>query len=121
MDRKARYSVLFGPFIRGGTGCGRPTGLISPTGHAQRQLGRVDLEGRPSATRVWSHSASFSSSPPAVTAKWARASVIMTESLDVELLHISFTRPAYGLHTENVFWIRRGEQRHPKRALTAKG
>jgi hypothetical protein len=34
MDRKARYSVLFGPFIRGGTGSGWLTGLISPAGNA---------------------------------------------------------------------------------------
>jgi carbonic anhydrase len=34
MDRKARNSVLFGPSIHGGTGQARPTGIISPAGHA---------------------------------------------------------------------------------------
>jgi hypothetical protein len=41
MDRKARYSVLSGPSIRGGTGSGRPTGLSSTAGHTHRQLGRL--------------------------------------------------------------------------------
>jgi hypothetical protein len=41
MDRKARNSVPFGPSIRGGTGSGRPTSLINPTGRTHRHLGRA--------------------------------------------------------------------------------
>jgi hypothetical protein len=47
MDRKARNSVLFGPSIHGGTGSGRPTGIISPAGHT---LSRVELEYQPHAS-----------------------------------------------------------------------
>jgi hypothetical protein len=52
MDRKARNSVLFSPSIHGGTGSGRPTGIISPAGHTYRNLSRVELKYQPSATRV---------------------------------------------------------------------
>jgi hypothetical protein len=47
MDRKARNSVLFGPSIHGGTGSGRPNGIISPAGHTYRHLSRVELEYQP--------------------------------------------------------------------------
>ena len=45
MYQQARNSAPNGTFTRNGTGGGRLTGLISPTGHTHRHLGRIDLEG----------------------------------------------------------------------------
>jgi hypothetical protein len=90
MDRKARSSALFGPSSRSGTGCGRPTGRTSPTGHTHHQLGRADPEFRPSATACGpSASAVFNDglSPArpvmeAVTAKCDITITITTKPLD---------------------------------------
>ena len=48
MYRWAGYSAPIGTFIRTGTGSGRPTGLISPTGHTRAaRPGHLDLGGCP--------------------------------------------------------------------------
>jgi hypothetical protein len=54
MDRKARNSVSLGPSIHGGTGSGRPTGIISPADlHAGPQSGDdLDSPGSLALTRL---------------------------------------------------------------------